>query len=373
MKGAGVGLTLTIDLGALGANWRALAADVAPAECAAVVKADAYGIGIDQVVPALRAAGCRTFFVALPDEGRRVRAVSSDVAIYVLNGFFAEAAELYRQSELRPVLNTLDEVELWAWRGGGAASAIQVDTGMNRLGLSLHEALELARRPDRLTAIRPSLLLSHLACADTPQHPLNAEQLALFRELRAQFPKLPASLANSAGIALGSDYHFDLVRPGIAVYGAACAEDRPILSTVVTAEARILQVREAAAGETVGYGAAERLKRDTRIAILSAGYADGYLRAAGSAEGRPGASVGIRGRRAPILGRVSMDLIAVDVTGIVGVSPGDRAELFGPNVPIDEVAAAAGTIPYELLTGLSRRAERRYVGAIASGGIQAEE
>ncbi len=355
--------SLTIDLGALAANWRNLAAEAAPAECAAVVKADAYGIGAAQAVPALQAAGCRTYFVALPAEGRRVRSVSADAVIYVLNGFFAQAAGSYREAGLRPVLNSPQEVEDWARLGGGAASAIQVDTGMNRLGLSLREAIGLARREDLLAAINPRLLISHLACADVPGHPLNAEQLALFEQIRAEFRGLPASLANSAGVALGPQYHSDLIRPGIALYGGRFSEDRPSLATVVTLEARILQIRVGAAGETVGYSAAERLRRDTRIAILSAGYADGYHRTAGSSDARPGGSAHIRGRRAPILGRVSMDLVAIDVTDVVGASPGDRVELFGPNIPIDEAAAAADTIAYEFLTGLSRRAERRYIGA----------
>ncbi|MBA3517969.1 MAG: alanine racemase [Rhizobiales bacterium] len=353
--------SLTIDLGALTANWRSLAAKAGPAECAAVVKADAYGIGAAQAVPALRAAGCRTFFVALPEEGRRARAVAPDAVIYVLNGFFSDAAALYREAALRPVLNSLEETESWARLGGGAASAIQVDTGMNRLGLSLREAIGLARRKGLLAAISPRLLISHLACADAPAHPLNVEQLALFKQLRAQFPALPASMANSAGVFLGPDYHFDLIRPGIALYGANFAQNHPSLNTVVTLSTRVLQIRQAPAGESVGYGAAERLKCDTRIAVLSAGYADGYHRATGSSDARRGGSAHIRGRKVPILGRVSMDLIAIDVTDVVGASPGDRAELFGPNIPIDEVAGAAATIAYELLTGLSRRAERVYL------------
>lgn len=364
--GAAAGLVLAIDLGALASNWKELASRAAPAECAAVVKADAYGIGIAQAVPALWAAGCRTFFVALPEEGARVREAAPDATVYVLNGFFPDWAESFRGSALRPVLNSLPAIESWAQHCPGEASAIQVDTGMNRLGLSLHEAREAARRPDLLAKASPRLLMSHLACADEPDNPMNASQLAAFREVRAELPSLPASLANSAGIHLGGDFHFDMVRPGIAVYGAAFSAERPPLAPVVTASARILQVRDAAAGEAVGYGATLHLKEDTRIAILSAGYADGYHRSAGSRDGRAGASVHIRGRRAPVLGRVSMDLTAVDVTGVAGASEGDRVELFGPNLPIDEAAAAAGTIGYEFLTGLSRRAVRVYVNAQGS-------
>jgi len=284
----------------------------------------------------------------------------------VLNGFFADWTDIFRAADLRPVLNTFASVEAWAAHYPGQPSALQVDTGMNRLGLSVHEALELVRHPALFAASSPRLLMSHLACADDPINPMNLSQLTLFRELCAEFPELKASLANSAGIHLGADFHFDLVRPGIALYGAEFAQDEPPLATVVTARARILQVRDGNAGEPIGYGATKHLERDTRIAVLAAGYADGYHRLAGSSDERSGAYVSVRGRQAPLLGRVSMDLIAVDVTGIVGVTEGDWAELFGPDVPIDDVARAADTIGYELLTGLSRRAERRYLSPPAN-------
>jgi alanine racemase len=361
-RGGAASLTLSIDLGALAENWKRLAAIAAPAESAAVVKADAYGIGIEQAAPALVSAGCRTLFVALPEEGARARAVAPDAAIYVLNGFFAETAALYRSARLRPVLNSLDEAAAWGAAALGAPSALQVDTGMNRLGLNLRESIEIARRPGFASTAMPRLLISHLACADTPAHPANAAQLALFREIRSRFPSLPASFANSAGIFLGSDYRFDMVRPGIALYGAAFAAERNPLKTVATLKARILQVRDASAGETVGYGAGQRLGKDSHIGILAAGYADGYHRLAGSSDARPGAHAYLRGRLAPLVGRVSMDLMAIDVTGIPGASAGDWVELFGPNMPIDEVAEAAGTVAYELLTALSRRAERQYIG-----------
>jgi alanine racemase len=357
------GMQITVDLGALAENWRELAGRAAPAECAAVVKADAYGIGIEAAVPALRTAGCRTFFVALPEEGRRVRAAAPEATVYVLNGFFVEAAEFYRSADLRPVLSSPEDIETWAALGDRSPAALQFDTGMNRLGLSLHEAVSLARSPERLAAINPRLLMSHLACADTPPHVLNQSQLTLFREIAAEFPKVPLSLANSAAIFLGGAYHFDLARPGIALYGAAFAEGRPPLRNVVTARARILQIRDAEAGETVGYGAAQRLDNDARVAIVSAGYADGYLRRAGKDGDKPVAHAFIRGRTVPLLGRVSMDLLALDVTAIPGVGQGDWVELFGSNIPVDEVAAAAGSIGYELLTGLSRRAEQVYVNA----------
>lgn len=359
----GAGAILTIDLGALADNWRALASEAAPAECAAVVKADAYGIGIEHAVPVLWNVGCRTFFVALPDEGRRARAAAPQSTIYVLNGFFADAAELYRADHLRPVLNSPSEVEAWLQNAPDRACAVQVDTGMNRLGLSVKEAAELAFCDDVLEKLNLSLLVSHLSCPDTPEHPANAAQLSLFRGVRERYPSVPASFANSAGIYLGRDFHFGVVRPGIALYGAEFTAGRAPLRTVATHAARVLQIRQGAVGETVGYGGKHRLQRNSRIAIISAGYADGYHRFAGSSDDRMGANVVIRGQSAPILGRVSMDLIATDVTDIPEARPGDLAELFGPNMPIDRVAAAAGTIGYELLTGASRRAKRVYVTA----------
>jgi alanine racemase len=358
---AAAGLTLTIDLGALARNFKRLAKRAAPAECAAVVKADAYGIGIEHAVPALSAAGCHTFFVALPAEGLRVRAVAPDAAIYVLGGFFAEAAEDYFGTDLRPVLNHAEELDAWIRAGVGRPAALHVDTGMNRLGFAPGEALGLAGSP-RVAQAGITLLMSHLACADEPGHSKNADQLALFKKLRQAFAGVPASLANSAGIALGPDFRFDMVRAGIALYGGTRAAD-PELEVVVTAAARVLQVRRVAAGQTIGYGASQEFRRPGHVAILAAGYADGYHRAAGASGHRAGADVFIAGHRAPLAGRVSMDLMAADVTEIsITIRPGDSAELFGPNISGEEVAAAAGTLSYELLTTLSRRAARRYIG-----------
>ena len=354
---------LTVDLDALADNWAALARLASTAETAAVVKGDAYGIGVEAAAPAIARAGCKTFFVALPSEGVQLRAALPSAVIYVLNGLLEGTAATYAGLDLRPVLSSWDEIEEWAaYREKGVAtgSAIHVDTGMNRLGLTLHEALDLARRSDLLAAIGPTLIMSHLSSADTPADPFNFRQLALFNEIRGEFPDLPASLANSAGILLGEDFHFDLVRPGIALYGASAAAAP--LRTVVTAEARVLAVREVEEGEAVGYGSSERVKRTSRIAILAAGYADGYHRRAGSSDDRKGAHVYIRGRPAPLVGRVSMDLMAADVTDIRAVTRGDWAELFGPSVPIDDLARTAGTIGYELLTGLGRRYARQYLG-----------
>jgi len=360
-----VGGRLTIDLGALVRNWRDLAACVG-SETSAVLKADAYGIGIEPAAKALAGAGCRTFFVALPDEGERLRRAVPGAVIYILDGVLPGSVPALIANDLRPVLNSLADVDEWAAAkasGAPTGAALHVDTGMNRLGLTTVEARTLASDSAKVKGLDLSLVMSHLVISEEPGHPLNRRQLEAFRAVRALMPGVPASLANSGGIFLGPEYHFDLVRPGIALYGAAPGPLVPVPGhTVVTAEARILMIRDAAAGETVGYGATERLRRPTRIAILAAGYADGYHRRTGSTDAHKGAHVSIRGRPAPILGRVSMDLIAVDVTDIPAAARGDWAELFGPNVSVDDVAAFAGTVGYELLTGLGRRYERTYVG-----------
>ncbi len=358
---------LTIDLAALAANWQDLDARAGDAATAAVVKGDGYGIGIEVAAGALAEAGCHTFFVALPEEGLRVRAAVNDAAIYVLGGLLPGAAETYAEAELRPVLNSWPEIEEWAAfrrKGATTPAALQVDTGMNRLGLTMGEARKLAERRELRQGLGLSLVMSHLAVADTPGHPLNRKQLAAFRAVRTLIPDVPASLANSAGIFLGREYQFDLVRAGVALYGARAVNGvaNP-MRTVVTLEGLVLQVRDAKPGETVGYGAGEMLNRPSRIAIIGVGYADGYHRRAGSSDRRIGARGFVRGAEAPILGRVSMDLIALDVTDIAGVERGDWVELFGPNIPVDDVAAYAETIGYELLTGLGRRYRRVYLGA----------
>jgi alanine racemase len=357
-----VGGVLTIDLGALAGNWRSIAAEAAGAETSAVVKADGYGIGIEPAVRALAAAGCRSFFVALPAEGARARAVAPDAEIYVLAGLFPESAGFYHAHDLRPVLGSLPEVDEWRAEGRGAPAALHIDTGMNRLGLTLAEAGHVGSADPGFV---PALLMSHLACADEPDHALNALQVARFAEARALFPDVRASLANSAGAFLGRAYRHDLVRPGVALYGGQPFADRMLPTRpVVTLAGTILLVRDVAAGEPVGYGAAECVSRPSRIAIVSLGYADGYLRSAGVLAGKSGAHAAISGRPIPLVGRVSMDLIAVDVTDVPAADAGRGAEveLFGPQVPLRDVATVAGTIDYEFLTSLGSRYARRYVG-----------
>lgn len=364
------GARLTIDLAALAANYRNLAERSHPAETGAAVKADAYGLGIEKVAPALAAAGCRTFFVALPEEGVRVRRVAPEARIFVLNGFLPEMRRAYEAAGLVPVLNSRTEIEAWA--GASAAPmpcAIQVDTGMNRLGLTVEGALALAADKGLIARLGIVLVISHLACGDEPAHPMNRAQLEAFQRVRATLPGVESSLSHSSGIFLGADYRCDVTRPGIALYGGAVVKGEPSpMRNVVTVEARILQVRQAKAGEAVGYGATVTLARDTSIAIASIGYGDGLPRAL-SGSGVPlrdvvhrGGFGFLAGRLVPILGRISMDLTAFDVTDVEkAVEPGDFIQLIGPDLPLDAAAEAAGTISYELLTSLGRRYERRYI------------
>lgn len=362
------GARLTINLDALAANYRELAKRSGGARTAAVVKADAYGLGVEHVAPALKQAGCDTFFVALPQEGMVLRRIAPEAKIFVIAGVTGvPAASACAEARLIPVLNSTDEISLWAdfRKRSGRPCAIHVDTGMNRLGLSVGEAIAFAHRAT------PILLMSHLACADERDHPLNEDQLESFQTLRAAFGDMESSLANSAGIFLGADYHFDMTRPGISLYGGApvIGEKNPMLP-VVTAEARILRIREVKAGQTISYGATVTVERDSRIAVAGIGYADGFHRA-GSGNGVPlrnvrteGGRGWIAGQRVPVLGRITMDLTMFDITGLKERSAdvGDRIELFGSNIGIDEAARAAGTVSYEMLTSLGNRYLRRYVG-----------
>jgi alanine racemase len=358
---------LTVDLGALVANYKALAARAPGAECGAAVKADAYGIGADRAVPALADAGCRTFFVATLAEARVVREVAREADSYVLDGLFPDTAPAFAEIGARPVLGSLPEIKEWAAfcsdKGEPLAAAIHVDTGMNRLGLRAEEVAELARDEATLKAISPALVMSHLACADEPANPMNEAQRRAFDVARAELPPMPASLANSAGIFLGEAHHYDLVRPGIALYGGrATGGAANPMKPVVRLEARIAQVREAGPGDTVGYGATRTLARRTLIATVAAGYADGIFRRLGAGDGEEGLTAWIGDHAAPILGRVSMDLITLDATDVPSnlVARGALVELLGDHVAIDDLADKAGTIGYEVLTSLGRRHQRRY-------------
>ncbi len=365
---------LTIDLRALQANYRALSKVAAPARTAGIVKADAYGLGIAEVVPALTAAGCSTFFVALPEEGFEVRKAAPDARIFVLTGLFgADAADAYAEANLIPTINTALDLAVWerfcGRQGAAYPCAVHVDTGMNRLGITPSEAIGFADENTLTGAVNPVLLMSHLACADQRDHPMNRKQLEVFHRVRRAFGGIETSLVNSSGLLLGRGFHFDLTRPGIAIYGGSPATG-VTMQTVVTAEARVVQVRYARAGETISYGATAALERDSIIAVTAIGYADGFPRAASGSgvplrQLFPGGSGFVNGRQVPIIGRVTMDLTMFDVTelGEGGIADGDYIELFGPNMPIDDAAATAGTISYELLTRLGRRYHRTYISA----------
>lgn len=355
-------LTLTVDLDALAHNFAALRALAGTAEVAPVVKADAYGLGVLPCARRLRAEGASSFYVARVAGGELLReALGPEPVIYVLDGALPGTEARLADAALTPVLSSLAQVESWSARAAGTGrlpAALHIDTGMNRLGLRPEEAEALAGAPGRLNRIDVGLVISHLACADEPGHPMNARQLAAFQAAAALFPEARASLANSAALLLGDDYLFGHVRPGIGLYsgGLAGAPD-PRFKTVATLEAPILQVRTVPPGEAVGYGAAYIADRPVRVAVVAAGYADGVLRSSS-----PGGFAVLAGERRPLLGRVSMDLIAIDVTDCDAAVPGAMVELFGAGLPVDEVATAAGTIGYEILTRIGPRAERRYLG-----------
>ena len=349
--------TLDVHLDAVARNWLYLKKKLKNGtDCAAVVKADGYGLGALEVSRALYAQGCRHFFVAHVDEAVAVRAVVQDAAIYVLNGPWGmSAADFIRQGFI-PVLNSLEDIVYW--KGQAAPCVLHLDTGMNRLGLSEKDVQSLSRHDLEEMNIR--YVMSHLACADEQQHAKNPEQLEKFKRLSEALQRpFRLSLANSGGIFLGEAYHFDLVRPGCALYGINPAgASQNSMQNTITLKGRVLQTRDIPAGETVGYGARYKIASPVRSATVSIGYADGYLR---SLTGT--GAVFIHGQRCAVIGRVSMDSIIVDVTACPQpVTCGDWAEIIGPHQSIDDVAAQAGTIGYEILTSIGKRYKRTYTG-----------
>lgn len=366
------GGVLHIDLDALVSNWRTLRDHAGGAETAAVVKANAYGIGIEKAVPALSKAGCRTFFVAHLSEAIRARAVDPGAAIYVLNGLFTGTCPTYAQFDLRPVLGSFEEIEEWAGfcraQSQKLKAAIHVDTGMNRLGLTVPQGMTLKDRKE-LKDFETALLMSHFVSAEESDNPLNAKQIEAFEAIRSSLPNIPASLPNSSGIFLRDKPGYDLVRPGYALYGGNPTPDRDNpMRPVVGLEARIVQLRWVEAEQTVGYNGRWLALDKRRIATLSVGYADGYPRSS-SARGRSGDELLagmalVAGHSCPFAGNVSMDLITLDVTDVpeVKVKRGDTVTLIGGALTIDEVGRRAGTIGYEILTNLGTRYARVHRG-----------
>jgi alanine racemase len=360
---------LRIDLGALAGNWRQLARRAGPGRCAAVVKANAYGIGLSEAAPALWGAGARVFFVAHLNEGIAARrALPAEARIYVLNGLESGADPAdYAEHRLAPVIGGEEELQRWsafaARRNWTNACALHLDTGMNRLGFE-----SLTRLSAAIEAHGPSigadLLMSHFVSSEIPGDPINQAQIERFEAVRAAFPGLPASLANSSGMFLNPAPIYDLARPGYALYGGNPTPGAPNpMRPVVTLTAAIQQVRSIEAGMTCGYNAQWTAKRPTRLATLIIGYADGLPRGAGATDARPGAEVAIAGRKAPLVGRVSMDLAIVDITDLPedAVRVGDPVELFGGSIDLDDFASRSGTIGYRLLTSLGLRYQREYV------------
>ncbi|WP_147105925.1 alanine racemase [Tateyamaria sp. syn59] len=339
--------TLSIDLGALVRNWQALDA-MGACETGAVVKADGYGLGAPLVGRALAQAGARTFFVATADEGDTLRAaLGQGPTIYVFSGHMAGDTDAIGAAALTPLLNSVDQMLRHVEALPGAPFGIQLDTGMNRLGM---EPAEWSAVRDIAVAQRPTLIMSHLACADEPSHPMNAHQLAEFRAMTDGLD-VPRSLAATGGTILGPEYHFDMTRPGIGLYGGLPFVDA---TPVVTLDLPVIQVRDVMQGETVGYGNTWTAPRDTRVATVSGGYADGLIRAMG-----PNATLYAGDVLCPVVGRVSMDLITADVTDLGGDPT--ELQLLGRHQSVDTVADAAGTIGYEILTSLGQRYHRALV------------
>ncbi len=350
---------LHIDLAALAENYHFMCACSGTAQCGAALKADAYGMGMDKVAPILYDAGCRIFFVALPQEGVRLRALLPDSDIYILNGLAGSCADFYAAHKLRPCLASLAQIKQWTdfcAQHNPAPAALFIDSGFNRLGLGEEDLFTLYNDKSYFARWRPDLIMSHLACADQADHPMNRAQLERFRTACAMLPDAPASLANSEGVFLGDAYHFSLTRCGISLFGGILHKK---IKPVAHVYAPIIATRMITQGETVGYGADFTAQHDMHIAIIALGYADGLLRTAGNAA--PFAQLYCQNQYAPIIGRISMDLTAIDITHLAQKPDiGDRVEIFGAHNHISTFAHSLNTIPYELLTRLGNRFQRMY-------------
>ncbi len=358
---------LTVNLTAIANNWRSLAA-THQGPTAAVVKADAYGLGATEIAPHLHQAGARFFFVAHLGEALALRPHLPAAPIGVLNGFDPSEAGGYTTHHLVPVLGNLPEIKAYqahaAHCGHALPAILHIDTGLNRLGLSPAELGQIAETPGLLAGIAWAYAMTHLVSAESPADPINARQLAAFNAACARLPAMPRSIANSSGIYLGADFRSDLARPGAALYGInPTPQAQNPMQTVLRLTAPVLQIRDIAKGEGVGYNSAWRATRPTRVATVAYGYADGYHRGASNR-----AEAAFDGARLPLIGRVSMDLTTFDATDQPTLRPGDHLELIGPAIPPDEVAGWANTNGYEILTSLKHRANRTYEGRLGGGG-----
>ncbi|MCZ4280256.1 alanine racemase [Kiloniella laminariae] len=356
---------LIVDLEAVISNYRTLKATVL-GDCAAVLKANAYGLGSEKIAQALYDEGCRTFFVALTREGIELRSQFPAARIFVLSPFITIDGALLQENSLIPCLYDLEGIRNWTnLHEKPAPAALHFETGINRLGIQEKELSFLLKDKKDLAKLDLRLIMSHLSCADRLASAENSRQLAAFRRIIKNFPAVPASLANTAGTLLGSKYHFDLVRPGIGLYGHDphyFEKGQSRLQTVVSFRAPLMQIKQVEAGEAVGYGATP-VHKSTRLGVILCGYADGMMRALFKPLSGESHQVTVNGYKAPIIGRVSMDMITIDLTDLpaTACSTGDMVEIFGPNSLVEDAAAMAGTSAYELFTRVSDRAIRKYI------------
>ncbi|ABM45232.1 alanine racemase [Bartonella bacilliformis Peru38] len=354
----------TIDLGAIIANYKILAQHIAPAECSAVVKANAYGMGAEKISSALYQAGCRTFFVSQIQEALQLKTIlPSNITLVLLNGFPPTTEEFVAQAGLIPVLNSWHAIESWQMlcqkKHQKFPAIIQIDTHMNRLGLDQEELQQLIKQPTIFEKANIKYIMSHLSNGDDATHASNDTQLTAMKTALAQLPTCKVSLANSGGIFLNSDFYFDLVRPGIALYGVDPHGKCPTpIKPVLKLETQVIQSRHVDAGTPVGYGGSFVTSRPSTLTTISIGYADGWLRTLSNK-----GVVYFNGHKLPIIGRISMDSTIVDATDLECEKPkiGDWVELIGPHQTVEDVAADADTIPYEILTSLGPRCKRIYI------------
>lgn len=354
---------LTINLAAIGKNYRTLCKKAQGTKVASVVKANAYGLGVAKVAPVLAKEGCRDFFVATIDEAIELRRILQKENIYAFNGAVDKQQKLCRKFNIIPVLNSMYQVNIFRQysetEGEKTSVAIHLDTGMNRLGIRREGEIEELAENYKAWGLDIKFIMSHLSCADEKNHPMNKSQLQTFKEYKKLFAAKKLSLANSAGIFLGKNYHFDMVRPGISLYGGkpnnSCAKNP--MKNVARLTSRVLQIEQIDRKGAVGYGATHSLAKGAKIATVAVGYADGYLR---SLSNRGICYIG--DIAVPVVGRVSMDLITLDVSNVPDkmLTQGAEVELIGDNIPVDVVAGKAGTISYEILTSLGGRYKRVY-------------